>query len=509
MRTLPDTPALSVSGLTKHYRTDDRPVIANDAVDLTVDACALHAIVGENGAGKSTLAHILAGITSPDSGTVNVFGTPLPFGQPLAARSLGIGLVAQHFTLVDTLTVWENVILGREPTSNGWIDRDAGRQQVTDLASTLDLDLNPDDLVETLPLPMRQGVEIIKALAGETRILILDEPTSVLGPEESARLFERIHRLRDDETTILLVTHRMREVMDHATDVTVLRGGRSIVSHARSEFAENQIVESMIGTTERSFAAVPVTSDQSGTALAIRNLTLIDGDRSILRDLTLEVGRGEIVGLAGVAGNGQSELAETIAGIRNAESGTIYIGETDVSEFEAGQRRACGLAYIPEDRRKAALISSFSVRDNLFLGGQRAFGTAFQWDRASSEEAADQLIGEYDIRTNSQHTPVSSLSGGNQQKVVLARELSRNPTVIVAMHPTQGLDLGAAKFVHERLVAARSSGCGTLLVSNDLDELRQLSDRIAVIYKGQIAGVCDRDDYDEARIGAWMTAGAT
>lgn len=507
MTTAPPTPALTVRDLTKAYHSGDQTTLANDAVDLIVAPGALHAIVGENGAGKSTLAHVLAGLVRPDTGNVDVFGVPLPLGSTPASRKLGIGLVAQHFTLVDTLTVWENVILGQEPTRALGIDRESARARVADLTETLRLDVSPDAVIETLPLPTRQGIEIAKALLGNARILILDEPTSVLGPEESRRLFDRIDTLRDSGTTVLLVTHRMREVLDHATHCTVLRHGKSVAAFERNAFDGSRIIESILGQSPESVDRPSTRPSASGIALDLRGVSVKAESTAGLSNITLSVERGEIVGIAGVAGNGQGALADIIAGARRPETGVIRFGETDVTHASSGQRRASGLAYIPEDRRRSALVADFSVRDNLFLGGQQAFGRPWRWDREQADESARDLIRDFDVRTPSTRTRVGDLSGGNQQKVVLARELSRQPNIVLAVHPTQGLDLGAAGFVHQRLLEACASGCGIVLVSHDLDELRKLSDRICVIYRGQLVGECPTDDYDEARIGAWMTSG--
>jgi ABC-type uncharacterized transport system ATPase subunit len=504
--------AIDVKGLTRRFDSDGGFVVANDSIDLSVHPGALHAIVGENGAGKSTLAHILAGTVRPDTGTISVFDVPIDTGSPAASRSAGIGLVAQHFTLVDTLTVWENVVLGNEPMRGGRIDRAAARETVHTLSSMLGVEISPDALVSTLPLPTRQSVEIIKVLSRDARILILDEPTSVLGPEESKRLFERVESLRQTGTTVLLITHRIREVVNHATSVTVLRHGKSVATFARDEFDSDRIVEAVIGR-----AAPPTVNAQAlghasapppSVVLSIEGLTTEGaGTEAKLNGLSLQISGGEIVGLAGIAGNGQTELADTIAGLRKASSGVIVIDGQHVTSRDARTRRQAGLAYIPEDRKRDGLVGTFSVRDNLFLGGQGQFGSALRWDREAADAAADTLIQKYAIRTPASSTPVDRLSGGNQQKVILARELSRNPRLIIALHPTQGLDIGAAAFVHEQLRSARASGSGILVVSSDLEELRSLTDRIAVIFSGRIAGIVDTEAYDEQMIGTWMTSG--
>lgn len=508
---IPNSPndiALSVTGLTKRYETDGQTVVANESVDLTVKTGALHAIVGENGAGKSTLAHCLAGLVRPDAGMIRVFDQALEPGSPGRSRSMGIGLVAQHFTLVDTLTVWENVILGDEPGSFARIDRDQARQTVSDLAKVLGLELSVDAEAGGLPLPTRQGIEIIKALSQDARILILDEPTSVLGPSEADRLFQRIENLRASGTTVILVTHRIREVIEHATDVTVLRQGKSVATFSREEFDASEIIEAIIGKPAPASQPDQLTSNTDTVSLSLKGVsTPAQETRTKLNDLSLDVYQGEILGLAGVSGNGQTELAEVIAGLQNPTAGTIEIEGADVTHTDTRSRRDRGLAYVPEDRRKGGLVESFNIRDNLFLGSHGQFGNRWHWDREATEASAEVLIQEYDIRAPSPLARVDSLSGGNQQKVILARELSRDPRVILAVHPTHGLDLGAAAFVHQKLREARSAGCGTLLISSDLEELRSLSDRIAVIFKGQIVGIVGSNDFDEQQIGSWMTSG--
>ena len=504
--------AIDVKGLTRRFDSDSGFVVANDSIDLSVQPGALHAIIGENGAGKSTLAHILAGIVRPDTGTIRVFDTPIDTGSPAASRSVGIGLVAQHFTLVDTLTVWENVVLGNEPMRDGRIDPAAARETVHTLSSMLGVEISPDALISALPLPTRQSVEIIKVLARDASILILDEPTSVLGPEESKRLFAHVESLRRAGTTVLLITHRIREVVNYATSVTVLRHGKSVATFARDEFDSDRIIETVIGgaalPTVNAHAPRPVSAHLPSVVLSINGLTTDGaGTEAKLNGLSLQVSGGEIVGLAGVAGNGQTELADTIAGLRNASSGVIVIDGQEVTSKDARTRRQAGLAYIPEDRKQDGLVGTFSVRDNLFLGGHGQFGSALRWDREAADTAAETLIRKYDIRTLASSTPVDRLSGGNQQKVILARELSRNPKLIIALHPTQGLDIGAAAFVHDQLRAARASGSGILVVSSDLEELRSLTDRIAVIFSGRIVGIADTDAYDEQVIGKWMTSG--
>jgi len=499
--------ALEVKGVTKRYASEAGDVRANEDVHLTVHTGALHAIVGENGAGKSTLAHIIAGITRPDSGSIDVFGQTLRLGIPRESRVLGVGLVPQHFSLVLPMTVWENVILGDEPATFGWVDRNQARQAVTEAIQALDLRISPDDRVADLPLPSRQGVEIVKALVRKARLLILDEPTSVLGPEESKHLFALMRKLRDDDVTVLLVTHRIRDVIEHASAVTVMRHGKCVATHSRDEFDEDRIVSEIIGESRP-----PQETEQGGTVdgrsvLTLEDITVNTAGRGVLSSIDLTIREGQIIGVAGVDGNGQTELAMTVAGHLLPESGSIRLGDEEITDQGPGEKRAAGIAYIPEDRRGTALIEDFSIRDNLFLGGHDRFGTTWSWDACAATDAANDLITAFDIRTPSALARVDSLSGGNQQKVVLARELSRDPRVLVAAHPTQGLDLGATRFVHKRLRQVRSSGCGILVISNDIKELRAISDRILVMYRGKIAGIQDTADYDENRIGAWMTAG--
>ena len=501
-------PAVHLRRITKRYGA----LLANDAIDLTVAPGDLHAIVGENGAGKTTLMHILCGLLSPDSGEVKVEGRALPPGDPRAALRAGVGLVAQHFSLVPTLTVWENVVLGREPARWGRLDRRRAIARTAALADRLGVTLPLDAPVETLPIGLQQTVEILKALHRRARILILDEPTSSLSPPEAGRLFDLVARLRQAGATILLVTHRLREVQDHATRATVLRNGRLVQTFNRDEIDPAPLVRAIVGSPESEPAPAfgapdrPEPAPRSGEVrLQIHNLTVSAQGHTPVDRLSLTLHRGEMLGLAGVVGNGQQELVGALTGQLPVRSGRILLNGRDLTRLPVAARRAAGLCLIPEDRQAEGLIPAFSLRDNLILGNQRDYASLRGLNFPAMAARAQDLMDRFDIRTTGPLQPAARLSGGNQQKAVIARELSRNPDLVLAVQPTRGLDLKATAFLHDQLKAVCARGGSILLISSDLEELLALSDRIAAIYRGRIAGDLPRNAFDEETLGKMMT----
>jgi len=500
------------------------PVVANDAVNLTVQPGEMHAVLGENGAGKTTLMHVLCGLVRPNSGTVCVAGRALPPGRPDAALAAGVGLVAQHFSLVPPLSVWENVVLGCEPARWGWLERRKARAQTAALVARLGVSLAVDAPVAGLPLGVRQIVEIAKALYRRARILILDEPTSALSPPEADRLFALVARLREDGTTVLLVTHRIREAQAHASRATVVRRGRIVRTFDRGDFDAGTLVQAIVGSRDgdapfhRSGRSVAFSASRTGaktqgnvdamqseTLLRIERLDGPAGARAPLDGLTLAVHHGEILGIAGVAGNGQQALVRVVTGLSPVRAGRMVLNGRDVTRDSVAARRAAGLGYIPEDRRAEGLVPGFSVRDNLLLGSQRRYTGVRGLDFRAVTAYSEDLIARFDIRCEGSHQPADRLSGGNQQKVVVARALSRRPGLVLAMQPTRGLDIRAAAFVHRQLMAVRARGGGVLFISSDLEELMALSDRIAVLYRGRVMGVQPCEDFDAEALGKMMT----
>ena len=506
--------AVKMRDITRRYGA----LVANDGIDLSVDGGEVHAIVGENGAGKSTLMRILCGLVRPDRGTVVVGGKALSPGDPGAALDAGLGLVAQQLSLVPTLTAWENVVLGREPARWGRLDRGAAIEASAGLARSLGAAVPLDVPVEALPLSMRQIVEIMKALYRRARVLVLDEPTSALAPSESARLLAMVRGFRDAGTTVLLVTHRLSEVLDCADRATVLRRGRRVRTFEHDELQADRLVRAIVGETIETEAAAqesggPVTRhrrplrEETGFLLEIEGLEVHGGGHALVDGLDLRVGRGEVLGIAGVAGNGQRELAGAVTGRFRTAAGAIWIDGRDVTRHSQAGRRAAGLAVIPEDRSIEGLIPTLSLTENLALGCHRRFGGRWRLDLEAMADHAVHLMDRFDIRAVDPRQPVSSLSGGNQQKVVVARELAGDPILVVAVRPTRGLDLTATAFVHAQLEAVRERGAGVLLISSDLEESMALSDRIAVIYRGSIVGEQLRGGFDAAALGGMMTGG--
>lgn len=485
-------------------------VIANKNINFSVQRGEIHALVGENGAGKSTLMNILYGLYKPDEGEIILDRQPVTIANPQVAISLGIGMVHQHFQLVPSLTVAENVALGYEPRQGLFIDRAAMIEKVRALSEAYGLRVDPLARVDDLSVGEQQRVEILKLLYRDAQLLILDEPSAVLTPQEIEDLFDVLRRLVAANHTVIFITHKLNEVMAVCQRATILRRGEVIDVVNIAETTPAQISQKMVG---RNIEIVRRTDKLSlgSTQLEVRALKARN-DRGLpaLRGVDLSVHAGEIVGLAGVEGNGQSELVEIIVGLRKPDHGEVLLAGENISGHDNRYRREHGLAVIPEDRNLQGLSKTLSVRENIvstryYQDGMSSYGVIFI---DAMQQLARHLIQQFDIRTKDTETPVSTLSGGNAQKVVVARELARRPRVLIGAHPTRGLDIGAAQFVHQELFRLRSEGIGILLISADLDELMLLSDRIIVIFEGQIVGEVNAAEATSERLGLMMTGRA-
>jgi len=493
---------LETVAITKRYGS----LLANDAIDLRVERGEIHAVMGENGAGKSTLMSILYGLQKPDAGQLILRDREVAFGSSLEAIAHGLGMVHQAFKLFETLTVWENVVYGAEPKRGPFIDRRAARLRVGELGDRHGLAAPLDARIGDLSVGVRQRVEILKLLYRDARLLILDEPTAVLTPQESDALFEVMRRLAAEGRTLLFVTHKLREVMAVTDAVTVLRDGKVAARMRTSETTEREIVRAMTGRN--------VAPSKAGAApalgparLTVEALTVLgEGGKPLVDAVSFEVRAGEILGVAGVAGNGQSELIEALAGLRATDGGLVRIGGQDVSGIGVAGRRAAGLAYIPEDRAAVGTAASASAADNLAFGFHRRppIARAGLIDERAKLAFAEKLIAAFGVKTAGPAAPVRSLSGGNLQKVVVARELSHRAPALIAEQPTRGVDIGATEFIHARLLAERDAGRAVLLVSSELSEILALSDRILVMYEGRILAETARVDASEEQLGAWM-----
>jgi simple sugar transport system ATP-binding protein len=485
-------------------------VRANDGVDLVVRRGEIHALVGENGAGKSTLMNILYGLIRPDSGEIKINGQVTRLHGPRDAIALGIGMVHQHFMLIPVLTVGENIMLGREPVSAGGVyDAKRAREEIEALTRRYGLALNPDDRMGDLPVGLQQRAEIVKVLYRGADILILDEPTGVLTPQEAEELFTVLRELQKAGKTIIFISHKLKEVLEISDRITVMRRGKVVGELITANTNEQEIARMMVGR-DVLLRVDKAPAKPGAVALKVEGLTATS-DRGVpaLRGVSFELRRGEILGIAGVEGNGQSELIEVLAGTRRATGGHILLGDQEVTNLSARRIRRAGLAHIPEDRRGAGLVLNYSIADNLVLGRQRT--AQFSW-RGFVMKLKDifswavRLIKEFDIRTPGATTAARALSGGNQQKIVVAREMASRPTVLLAAQPTRGVDIGAIEFIHRRIVAQRDEGAAVLLVSAELEEVRSLSDRIAVMYEGRIVSI-ESPETSEERLGLLMTGG--
>jgi len=499
-------PALEMRGISKGFPG----VMANDGIDLSIRPGEIHALLGENGAGKSTLMNILYGLLTPDDGEILLDGRPTQISSPADAIARGIGMVHQHFMLVPVFTVAENIVLGNETMANAvFLDIHRSEGRIRDLATQLGFEIDPDTKAADLSVGIQQRIEILKALYRGAKVLILDEPTAVLTPQETIEIFAVLRRLAAEGTSIVFISHKLYEVLEIADRITVIRRGKVVGQADPKTATEEQLAEMMVGR-EVSLVVDKGPAHPGDVVLRVENLVVAD-DRgtTVVDQCSFEVRAGEIFGIAGVAGNGQAELVEALNGLRRTAGGTVRVADEDVTNHSSRDLSERGIAYIPGDRQRYGLVLPYPVEDNLVLTEYHnppfsRFGVINQ--RAISQRAAE-LIPRFDIRTPSGGVPTSTLSGGNQQKVIVAREFSRDLALLIADQPTRGIDVGSIEFIHKQIVAKRDAGTAVLLVSAELDEVLELSDRIGIIYRGKLVAVVDAEGAEKDRIGLIMATG--
>ncbi|MDW7740035.1 MAG: ABC transporter ATP-binding protein [Bacillota bacterium] len=485
-------------------------VVACDDIDFKVKKGEIHALLGENGAGKSTLMNILFGLYQPDHGSIRLRGDKVNITNPNIANNLGIGMVHQHFKLVHNFTVTENIILGLEPTRLMMIDTRRASARIRELSERYGLNVEPDAKIEDVSVGMQQRVEILKMLYRDAEVLIFDEPTAVLTPQEVGELMKIMRGLIDEGKTIILITHKLKEIMKIADRCTVIRWGKVVGTVDVEDTTEEKLAEMMVGRKVL-FELDKKAANPREEILRIENLTVSGSSGAHgLKNFSLSVRCGEIVGLAGVDGNGQTELIEAIIGLRRVDSGKIFIHGLDVTDMSTRERINAGMAHIPEDRHKHGLILEYTVQENFIL--KNYFKEPFSkkglldWDYVY--EHANRVINDFDVRSGQGAEALArSLSGGNQQKAILGREIDGNPEILVAVQPTRGLDVGAIEYIHQRLLEQRDQGKAVFMISLELDEILDLSDRIAVIYNGELVGIVDAAQTDENEIGLMMVGG--
>jgi len=498
------TPAVHLDTITKRFPG----VVANDAVDLVVEEGTVHALLGENGAGKTTLMNVLYGLYQPTEGTIHINGIERSFDSPSDAINIGIGMIHQHFMLVDPMTIAENVVLGNEPRRYGGllVDHEQAIEAVRKLSERYGFDVDPTAPIEDVSVGVQQRVEILKALYRGADILILDEPTAVLTPQEVDELFDVLDELTAQGKTIIFITHKLGEAMEAADEITILRDGKHVGTMDADTVTREELAQRMVG---REVLMEPQLSanEPGAVVLSVDGISAED-DRGVeaVSDVSFSIREGEIFGIAGVDGNGQSELVEAITGLRSTISGSITYRGEPLAQLSRRERISAGIAYVPEDRQERGMVMPFDLVENGILGSQRATEFAkngrINWDRAT--EHAEDIISEYDVRPSNAASTAGSLSGGNQQKFIVGREFDREPTLVVATHPTRGVDIGAMEFIHEQLQALRMAGAAVLLISSNLSEVQSLSDRLAVMHDGIFSGVVDPASVTEEEVGLLM-----
>jgi simple sugar transport system ATP-binding protein len=502
-------PAVQMMGITKSFSD----LVANDNIDFVVEKGEIHGLLGENGAGKTVLMSTLYGLHKPNKGRILIDGEEVAMESPAVAIKHGVGMVHQHFMLLPSFTVSENIILGNEPIKNRvLIDRDEAHEKVENLSRKYSLEVDPDATIDTIPVGVQQRVEILKALYRGAEILILDEPTAILTPQEVDTLLKALTELKTQGKTIILISHKLKEVLKICDRITVLKKGKRVGTVNAEETSLPQLARMMVDRQlTKTFEKKPFEDKEN--ILGIKTLQ-VDEERGLpaIRELSLIVHSHEILGIAGVEGNGQSELVEALMGLRKIKSGEILLKSKKITNLSTKKRIREGISHVPEDRIKRGLIVDFSVMENLILGsqGDKPFSrNGLTIDYQATAKFSDEMIKSYSISTTDRNSLARNLSGGTQQRVVIAREFSRDPKLIIAYQPSRGLDIGATEFVRSKLVEARDRGCAVLLISADLDEIRSLSDRIAVMYEGRIVAERTPAETNEEDLGLLMTGGKT
>ena len=497
-------PAVRLEGITKRF--DD--ALANDNIDFTLERGTVHALVGENGAGKTTLMKVLYGLYEPDAGTLTIDGRTHEFDSPRDAIDAGIGMVHQHFMLVDTMTVAQNVVLGHEPVSRGVVDLGTAHERIYELCDEYGFDIHEhtDERVADVGVGLQQRVEILKTVYRGADTLVLDEPTAVLTPQETESLYRVMDKLTAEDHSIVFITHKLEEAMTAADEITVLRDGKAVGTVDADTTNEAELARMMVGR-EVLFDVETDTYDPGSPVLDIEELYVSD-DRGIkqVAGLDFTVHEGEVFGIAGVEGNGQRELVEAIAGLRSADDGRIVFEGEDITDASRRNRIESGIAYVPEDRHEEGVVLDYDLMENALLGNQAlapyANGSFLDWTAVT--EHAEEIVESYDVQPSNIDADAHSLSGGNQQKFIVGRELKHDPDLVIASHPTRGVDVGSIEFIHEQLLTMREAGTAALLVSSKLDEVQQLSDRLAVMYEGRLTDIVDPESVSKEDLGLLM-----